>query len=183
MTHWTTLSEQSSAHADRKIADLFDESARADTFALQVGDMYFDYSKTNIDAQTRDTLLALARDSDVAAKRDAMFAGTPINETENRAVLHTALRNLDGGPVFVDGKNVMPEVLETLTAMREFATQIRNGDFTDVVNIGIGGSDLGPAMAVRALAPYHDGPRCHFVSNVDGADIADTLRGLDAKTT
>ncbi|KIN72374.1 Glucose-6-phosphate isomerase [Sulfitobacter guttiformis KCTC 32187] len=145
--------------------------------------MYFDFSKTNIDAETLQTLLALARDSGVQAKREAMFEGARINETEDRAVLHTALRNLDGGPVMVDGVDVMPAVHNTLAAMRRFATRVREGAYTDVVNIGIGGSDLGPAMTVCALAPYHDGPRCHFVSNIDGADIADKLRGLDAKTT
>jgi glucose-6-phosphate isomerase len=183
MTHWNTLEEQCKAVAGRRISDLFDDPARAQEFAVQVGDMYFDYSKTNIDTETRATLLSLAEASDVAGKRDAMFSGAPINETENRAVLHTALRNLDGGPVLVDGVDVMPEVLDTLAAMRKFAEKIRSGKYTDVINIGIGGSDLGPDMAVRALAPYHDGPRCHFVSNVDGADVADTLRGLDAKTT
>jgi glucose-6-phosphate isomerase len=183
MTQWETLSEQHDLVAKRRISDLFKDSNRAQAFAVQTGDMYFDYSKTNIDAQTRDTLLALARDSDIESKREAMFSGVHINETEDRAVMHTALRNLDGGPVMVDGADVMPAVLDTLAAMRRFAVKVRSGTYTDVVNIGIGGSDLGPAMAVKALSPYQDGPRCHFVSNVDGADIADTLRVLDAKTT
>jgi glucose-6-phosphate isomerase len=145
--------------------------------------MLFDYSKTNIDDATRVALIKLIEASGVAARRDAMFSGKAINETEGRAVLHTALRNLDGGPVMVDGVDAMPEVLQTLERMRSFAENIRASDITDVVNIGIGGSDLGPAMAVDALSPYHDGPRCHFVSNVDGAHIADTLRDLDAKRT
>ncbi|KEJ88452.1 glucose-6-phosphate isomerase [Sulfitobacter donghicola] len=183
MTIWKTLSAQHEKVADRRIDSLFDDAGRAEEFSAQAGDMYFDYSKTNIDAETRESLLALAKEMGLEAKRDAMFAGARINETEDRAVLHTALRNLDGGPVVVDGEDVMPAVLETLAAMRRFADEVRAGKYTDVVNIGIGGSDLGPAMAVRALAPYHDGPRCHFVSNVDGADIADTLHGLDAKTT
>ncbi|MEQ6203905.1 glucose-6-phosphate isomerase [Sulfitobacter sp. HNIBRBA2951] len=183
MTHWTTLAQQYDATKDRAITELFDGSDRAADFTARAGDMVFDYSKTNIDSATRDTLLALARDSDVAGRRDAMFSGARINETEDRAVLHTALRNLDGGPVMVDGVDVMPEVLATLARMRNFAHDVRSAGYTDVVNIGIGGSDLGPAMAVQALSPYHDGPRCHFVSNVDGADISDKLRGLDAKTT
>lgn len=183
MTLWKSLSEQHGAVTDRRISDLFDDPKRAQAFSAQTGDMYFDYSKTNIDAQTRETLLELARGSDIVSKRDAMFSGVHINETEDRAVLHTALRNLDGGPVLVDGADVMPAVLDTLAAMRIFANEVRSGIYTDVVNIGIGGSDLGPAMAVKALSPYQDGPRCHFVSNVDGADIADTLRVLDAKTT
>jgi glucose-6-phosphate isomerase len=152
--------------------------------------MRLDYAKTNIDAEGRALLLALLDDAGVAAKREAMFAGEPINVTEGRAVLHTALRNLDGGPVIVDGQDVMPEVLGTLDSMAQFATAVRDGSYqgqggqiTDVVNIGIGGSDLGPAMAVQALAPYHDGPRCHFVSNVDPADIAGVLRGCDPATT
>jgi glucose-6-phosphate isomerase len=120
-----------------------------------------------------------------------MFAGAKINETEGRAVLHTALRRLDAGPVLVDGADVMPGVRATLTRMEAFATGLRAGaihspggrGFTDVVNIGIGGSDLGPRMACRALSPYSDGPRVHFVSNVDGADIHDTLAGLNPAST
>ncbi len=183
MSHWDDLSALKDAVGTRRIDDLFADADRAETFSAATGDMLFDYSKTNIDDQTRAALLALARDSGVAAKRDAMFGGAAINETEGRAVLHTALRNLDGGPVMVGGADVMPGVLDTLAAMRAFADEVRGGPITDVVNIGIGGSDLGPAMAARALSPYHDGPRCHFVSNVDGADVADTLVGLDARTT
>jgi len=179
---WNTLKSKAEAVSGRAILDLFDD-ARADGFTVQTQHMRFDYSKTNIDAETRDMLLELASAAGVAEQRDAMFAGENINETEGRAVLHTALRNLDGGPVLVDGEDVMPGVLETLARMESYVEQVRAGTITDVVNIGIGGSDLGPAMAVQALAPYHDGPRCHFVSNVDGAHIADTLQGLDTKTT
>lgn len=183
MEMWQTLKSRHAAIGERPILALFEDADRADDFAVQTQHLRLDYAKTNIDRDTRADLLALAETVGVATKRDAMFAGEKINDTEGRAVLHTALRNLDGGPVMVDGQDVMPAVLETLTRMRHFSDQIRAGDITDVVNIGIGGSDLGPAMAVAALAPYHDGPRCHFVSNVDGAHIADTLRGLDAKTT
>ena len=179
---WKSLMATHAAVQDRAILDLFD-AERADEFSVETQHMRLDYSKTNIDGPTRDLLLALAAQAGVAARRDAMFAGAKINETEGRAVLHTALRNLDGGPVMVDGENVMPEVLATLDRMAAYADQVRASTITDVVNIGIGGSDLGPAMAVQALNPYHDGPRCHFVSNVDGAHIADVLRGLDAKTT
>ena len=186
---WDKLKAHHAQVADRRFADLVDE-ARAADFVAQMGEMRLDYAKTNIDADGRALLLALLDASGVAAKRDAMFAGQPINETEGRAVLHTALRNLDGGPVYVDGQDVMPNVLETLARMDSFASEVRDGVFqgqggkiTDVVNIGIGGSDLGPAMAVQALAPYHDGPRCHFVSNVDPADIAGVLRGCDPATT
>ncbi|HAR81041.1 MAG TPA: glucose-6-phosphate isomerase, partial [Sulfitobacter pontiacus] len=183
MTHFDDLIRMQAAVQDRSILSLFDTADRAQTFSAQTGDMLFDFSKTNLDRDTMDALLALVDAADVPARRDAMFAGEKINETEDRAVLHTALRNLDGGAVMVDGADVMPGVHDTLDRMRGFADQIRSSDITDVVNIGIGGSDLGPAMAVQALSPYHDGPRCHFVSNVDGAHISDTLRGLDAKTT
>ncbi|EEB84820.1 glucose-6-phosphate isomerase [Roseobacter sp. GAI101] len=183
MTKFDDLKALQHTVKDRSILSLFDDADRAATFSAQTGDMLFDFSKTNLDRETMDALLALIDDADVQARRDAMFSGEKINETEGRAVLHTALRNLDGGPVSVDGTDVMPGILATLDRMRDFSDKIRASDITDVVNIGIGGSDLGPAMAVQALSPYHDGPRCHFVSNVDGAHISDTLRGLDARTT
>ena len=186
---WDALRTHHAKVAARPILDLFEED-RAGAFSVRVGEMMLDYSKTNIDAEGRALLLELLETADVAARRDAMFTGAPINETEGRAVLHTALRTLDGGPVHVDGQDVMPGVLDTLARMERFAEDLRAGRFTgaggpitDVVNIGIGGSDLGPAMAVRALAPYHDGPRCHFVSNVDPADVADVLRACDPATT
>ncbi len=183
MNIWDTLKSRHAAIADRPILALFEDENRASSFAIETQHMRFDYAKTNIDDDTRSDLIALAEEVGVAEKRDDMFRGKRINVTEDRAVLHTALRNLDGGPVLVDGTDVMPGVRVTLSRMRAFADKIRESDITDVVNLGIGGSDLGPAMAVAALAPYHDGPRCHFVSNVDGAHIADTLQGLDAKTT
>ncbi|MGJ8623556.1 MAG: glucose-6-phosphate isomerase [Yoonia sp.] len=186
---WEKLKVHHAQVADRRFAEMVDADRAAD-FSVQAGDMRLDYAKTNIDAEGRALLLELLDVADVAAKRDAMFRGAPINETEGRAVLHTALRNLDGGPVMVDGQDVMPEVLDTLARMERFAEDVRSGAYqgqggkiTDVINIGIGGSDLGPAMAVKALAPYHDGPRCHFVSNVDPADIAGVLRGCDPATT
>jgi len=179
---WNDLKAKADQIGGRHILDLFDDT-RADDFAVQTQFMRLDYAKTNIDTAARDALLALADGAGVADRRDAMFAGQKINETEGRAVLHTALRNLDGGPVIVDGQDVMPGVLKTLDRMAAYAGEVRAGAITDVVNIGIGGSDLGPAMAVQALSPYRDGPRCHFVSNVDGAHVADVLRELDARTT
>ncbi|MGP6088823.1 glucose-6-phosphate isomerase [Antarctobacter jejuensis] len=167
----------------RRIEDLFADDSRAQRFSLSALGMLFDYSKTQIDGPVLDALLALAEARGVAQRRDAMFGGAKINETEGRAVLHTALRNLDGAEVKVDGVDVMPPVLETLERMEVLAREVRASDVTDVVNIGIGGSDLGPVMATLALAPYHDGPRTHFVSNVDGADIADTLAGCDPAKT
>ena len=175
--------------ADRRIESLFGDD-RAAAFSAQVGDLLIDYSKTNIDLEGRALLIDLLDRADVAGRRAAMFSGDPINETEGRAVLHTALRNLDGDPVLVDGQDVMLEVLGTLDRMEAFARAVRGDGFAgaggpirDVINIGIGGSDLGPAMATLALSPYHDGPRCHFVSNVDPADVADVLRRCDPTTT
>ncbi|WP_227268136.1 glucose-6-phosphate isomerase [Roseobacter weihaiensis] len=182
-SQWDALAKRFSKIKGRTILSLFEDAGRAQNFSAQTGDMLLDYSKTNLDAETLDMLGALVEAAGVAEKRAAMFSGAPINDTEGRAVLHTALRNLDGAPIDVGGRDVMPGVLATLARMRDFADKIRNSEITDVVNIGIGGSDLGPAMAVEALSPYHDGPRCHFVSNVDGAHIADTLRGLEAKST
>lgn len=168
---------------DRSLMSLFDAPTRATDFSAQADGLLFDYSKTSIDGEVMAALLALAKARGVAARREAMFAGEKINTTEDRAVLHTALRNVDGGPVETDGNDVMPQIHAVRARMADFANTIREGTITDVVNIGIGGSDLGPAMAVGALAPYADGPRCHFVSNVDGADLADKLAGLNAETT
>ncbi len=179
---WQQLATAQAKVSTRAILSLFDDG-RAGVFSTCLGDMLFDYSKTNIDGDTLALLLDLAKGADVTGRRAAMFAGEAINQTEDRAVLHTALRNLDGGPVLVDGVDVMPDIKATLARMESFAVKVRAGPITDVVNIGIGGSDLGPAMATLALAPYHDGPRTHFVSNVDGAHISDTLRDLDPTTT
>jgi glucose-6-phosphate isomerase len=167
------------------IGSLFLEDAqRFDNFCAYQEDLVLDYSKTNITAETRALLLNLADECHVAQKRDAMFAGEKINTTENRAVLHTALRNVANIPVRLDGVDVMPEVTKTLASLYAFADTVRrNKKITDVVNIGIGGSDLGPAMVTGALAPYHDGPKLHFVSNVDGAHLADTLRELKPENT
>ncbi len=152
--------------------------------------MLLDFSKTGIDAHALALLIRLAEAAGVPAKRDAMFSGAAINATEGRAVLHTALRNRADAPVEVDGRDVMPEVAAVLDRMGAFAEAVRagavagaGGAFTDVVNIGIGGSDLGPAMATLALAPYADGPRLHYVSNVDGAHVHDTLARLDPRRT
>ncbi|MGB5558338.1 MAG: glucose-6-phosphate isomerase [Paracoccaceae bacterium] len=187
---WSKLKARHKVVRDRTILDLFDKT-RAASFSVRADGMLFDYSKTNIDAETRDMLIGMVDAAGLSERRAAMFGGQKINQTEGRAVLHTALRNLDGGPVEVDGNDVMPGILDTLARMEAFATGIRSGAvcppgggrFSDVVNIGIGGSDLGPAMATLALAPYHDGPRCHFVSNVDGAHVHDVLKGLNPVST
>lgn len=187
---WKAVEAEAARAQGRRIVDLFEDPGRAEAFSARACGLLFDYSKTAMDKAARGALLALAEGTGVAAARKAMFAGEKINRSEGRAVLHTALRNLDAGPVMVDGQDVMPGVRATLKRMERFAADVRAGRtggsagaFSDVVNIGIGGSDLGPVMAVRALAPWHDGPRCHFVSNVDGADIEDTLKGLDPART
>lgn len=164
---------------------------RFETFSASDGDLLLDWSKCAVDAQTMELLEKLAKAADLEGRRAAMFAGKKINITEDRAVLHTALRNLNGKGITVDGQDVKAEVLAVLDAMSVFADAVRSGKavgatgkkITDIVNIGIGGSDLGPAMATLALAPYHDGPRAHYVSNIDGAHIHDTLKGLSAETT
>jgi glucose-6-phosphate isomerase len=188
--NWQTLRAAASAARDRDMRVLFDDASRARDFSVEAGGLLLDYSKTHMTRADRVLLIGLYREYEVEGRREAMFEGEKINETEGRAVLHTALRNLDGGPVLVDGHDVMPGVLATLDRMGRFAEDVRSGRFagaggtiTDVVNIGIGGSDLGPAMAVHAMAPYHDGPRCHFVSNIDGAHVADVLRPLDPART
>jgi glucose-6-phosphate isomerase len=173
-------------------AEFAADRGRFERFHVVLDDLLYDYSKQRIETATLDRLFRLARTAEVEAKRDAMFRGDLVNSTERRAALHSALRNFSGAPVFVDGRDVMPEVIAERDKMLAFASDVREGrlrgalgqPMTDVVNIGIGGSDLGPAMATRALSPYAAATlRSHFVSNVDGADIADTLRGLDPART
>jgi glucose-6-phosphate isomerase len=167
------------------------EPDRFEAFSLRLDDLLFDFSKCALTSETVSLLEALARTAGVERRREAMLSGEKINATENRAVLHTALRNPADRPVIADGRDVMGEVHAVFDAMAKFADGVRSGaikgatgqKITDIVNIGIGGSDLGPAMATLALAPYHDGPRAHYVSNVDGAHIADTLKVLDPATT
>ena len=174
----------------RSIISLFDDLNRPKEFSIELDELFFDYSKTQIDEECRLELLKLAKLKEVEQVRSAMFSGEKINKTEDRSVLHVALRNQSTSPIFSDGENVMPKVINTLERMRLFSQRIRTGKFkglggqiTDVVNLGIGGSDLGPLMATSALAAYHSGPKCHFVSNVDGAQIHDVLIDLDPKTT
>ena len=189
---WSRLAKHYDNNKGVSLADQFERNPRRfEEFTLRLDDMLLDYSKTSIDATARDLLLKLAKSARLEQKRDDMFRGVRINETEGRAALHTALRNIENKPVYVDGEDVMPDIAATRERVSAFAEGIRSGgittydgvSFTDIVNIGIGGSDLGPSMATRALAPYHDGPRVHFVSNIDGADIADTLKTLDPKKT
>jgi glucose-6-phosphate isomerase len=178
--------------ASTRLHSLFEQDPqRFEAFSLVEQDLLLDFSKTKTTRETLGLLLQLAEAAGVEARRDAMFRGERINVTENRPVLHVALRNRSNRPILVDGVDVMPEVNEVLERMSRFSEGVRSGAiaparggrFTDIVNIGIGGSDLGPAMATLALAPYHDGPRAHFVSNVDGAHWHDTATTLDPATT
>ncbi|HET7716767.1 MAG TPA: glucose-6-phosphate isomerase, partial [Bauldia sp.] len=188
---WDALEAHRSAVTAVPLRKRFAEDPeRFKRFSLSFRDLLLDYSKNLVDAEAMTRLFALARAADVEGRRAAMFAGEAINRTENRPVLQVALRAMPDEVYRVAGKNVVPEVHKVLNAMAAFADGVRSGalkgaggPFTDVVNIGIGGSDLGPRMAVRALRPWHDGPRLHFVSNVDGADIRDTLAGLDPSRT
>ncbi|HEV3245641.1 MAG TPA: glucose-6-phosphate isomerase [Beijerinckiaceae bacterium] len=189
---WQKLQAMQGELKQKSLHALFEEdNGRFAAFSLTDEDLLLDFSKTRTSRATLSLLLELAAAAGVEARRDAMFAGERINVTEKRPVLHVALRNRSNRPILVDGKDVMPEVNEVLGRMSRFSEALRSGAarparggrFTDVINIGIGGSDLGPAMATLALAPYHDGPRAHFVSNIDGAHWHDTARNLDPATT
>jgi len=176
-----------------KMRDLFSEDpGRFERFSLQLDDFLLDFSKNRITGETLELLLQLARDCDVSAWIKRMFDGDIINHTEHRAVLHIALRNRSNRPIEVQGEDVMPDVNAMLSKMREFTEQLRTGiwrgcsgkQITDVVNIGIGGSDLGPVMATEALRPYASRElRAHFVANVDENAINDVLATLDPQTT
>ncbi|EAT35150.1 AAEL012665-PA [Aedes aegypti] len=183
--------------ASINIKKIFQEDdIRFDKFSLKLntpkdGEILLDYSKNRITDEAWNMLLELAESRDVVKTRNDMFNGERINITENRAVLHIALRNRSNKPIMVDGKDVMPEVNGVLEHMKEFTEQVLNGvwrgytnkKISDVVNIGIGGSDLGPLMVSEALKAYNTGIRSHFVSNVDGTHIAETLKKLDPETT
>lgn len=183
--------------ASINIKKIFQEDdIRFDKFSLKLntpkdGEILLDYSKNRITDEAWNMLMDLAESRDVVKTRNDMFNGERINITENRAVLHIALRNRSNKPIMVDGKDIMPEVNAVLDHMKEFTEQVLNGvwrgytnkKISDVVNIGIGGSDLGPLMVSEALKAYNTGIRSHFVSNVDGTHIAETLKKLDPETT
>lgn len=192
------IQEYYKEHGDSiNIRKMFEEDdIRFDKFSLKLntpkdGEILLDYSKNRITDEAWNMLLELAESRDVVKTRNDMFSGERINITENRAVLHIALRNRSNKPILVDGKDVMPEVNAVLEHMKEFTEQVLNGvwrgytnkKISDVVNIGIGGSDLGPLMVSEALKAYNTGIRSHFVSNVDGTHIAETLKKLDPETT
>ncbi|MEW6678035.1 MAG: glucose-6-phosphate isomerase [Pseudomonadota bacterium] len=193
---WTALKTERKAWNTLHLRDLFKkDKQRFERFSLRLEDaddsLLLDYSKNLIRPQTLKLLVKLAREAGVEAFRDAMVSGEKINLTEGRAVLHTALRNRSDQPVLVDGRDVMPDVRAVLARIRAFADKVRTGKWkgatgkpiTDVVNIGIGGSDLGPAMACLALKPYGGNIRAHFASNVDPSHLHDILEDLDPATT
>ncbi|MGL4611764.1 MAG: glucose-6-phosphate isomerase [Trueperaceae bacterium] len=189
---WQALKRHQKSLAKTHMRDLFaKDKRRFKKFSLQVGDILFDYSKNRINAKTMMLLFDLARQQGLTEMIPAMFKGEKINTTEDRAVLHVALRNRSNTPISVDGRDVMPDVNTVLNKMRSFTDDIRSGDWkgytgeeiTDIVNIGIGGSDLGPKMVTLALKPYkHERLNVHFVSNVDGTDIAETLKKVHPET-
>jgi len=190
---WKKLSAHAAAMKNIHMKRLFAEDpARFRKFSVRLDGILVDYSKNRITAETLQLLVELAEACGLRESIEKMFAGDRINETENRAVLHTALRNRANTPVYADGKDVMPEVNAVLAQMQDFSNRVRSGDWkgftgkriTDLVNIGIGGSDLGPVMATECLRPYAlPGLRVHFVSNIDGTHIAETLKPLDPETT
>jgi len=171
--------------------DMFaQDDHRFENMSIEAGELIFDFSKNILDEDALETLIDSAKASRVPEMSDAMFRGEIINTTENRAALHTVLRNRSGKPVIVNGNDIMTEVQSELGKAKSFANAVRDGDYkvtggrvTDVVNIGIGGSDLGPRMATRSLREFNDGPRVHFVANVDPSDLDDILATLNLKTT
>ncbi len=190
---WKVLRDHFKEIQSVKMVDLFDlDSQRFDRFSLELEGLLFDYSKNRITGQTMGFLIDLARQQNLREWIDRMFSGDKINHTENRAVLHVALRARTDQSIWVDEKDIMLEVGAVLSKMRSFTEAVRNGihrgytgrPISDIVNIGIGGSDLGPLMATEALRPYwKSGMRAHFVSNVDATHLAETLKRLDPETT
>lgn len=190
---WQALQQHHASMQDVEIVDLFKaDSRRFETFQRVLGDILFDFSKHRITEDTISLLVDLAEQARVPAFIDKMFSGEKINFTEDRPVLHVALRNRSDRPIHVDGADVMPEVRRVLDKMRVFSEGIRSGEragftgkrFTDIVNIGIGGSDLGPVMVTEALKPWwQEGLNVHYVSNIDGTHIVETLKAVDPETT
>ncbi len=182
---WQALAEHFKEVKDNHLRDWFaSDPERAETFSMEVDGLFLDYSKNRVEAKTLELLSQLAAEAQVKEAAAAMLSGQKINQTENRAVLHTALRNRSGSPVVVDGVDVMPEVQRVLDQMAQFANRVRSGDWVGftgkrirrVINIGIGGSDLGPVMAYEALKPYSDRTlNVRFVSNVDGTHLAEAI--------
>jgi glucose-6-phosphate isomerase len=189
---WQALVQHQWEVSELHMRDLFEsDPGRFARFSLRLGEILFDYSKNRITEKTMALLFDLARQANLAQSIEAMFTGQKINTTEDRAVLHVALRNRSNDPIYVDGQDVMPAVNRVLEKMRLFSEAVRSGEWkgytgkaiTDIVNIGIGGSDLGPKMVCEALKPYaKPGLRVHFVSNVDSTDLVETLKIVNPET-
>ncbi|SDA81955.1 glucose-6-phosphate isomerase [Algoriphagus alkaliphilus] len=189
---WSRLLELVEKHKNHSIASHFDYPGRFEEFSIHFEDILVDFSKNRISDGILHALMDLARETNIRKAIEDMFTGVPINQTENRAVLHTALRNRNGHSVYVDGKDVMPDIKAVLEQMKTFANLVHGGRWlgytgrpiTSLVNIGIGGSDLGPVMVTEALKPFQN-PKfdIYFVSNVDGTHIAETLKKVDPETT
>jgi glucose-6-phosphate isomerase len=189
---WQALKHHHNSIESMHLRGLFaGDTERSNRFTVSFDSLVFDYSKNRITNETLDLLINLAEAAGIIDQRAKMFDGAPINTTEQRAVLHTALRDRSDVPVIVEGNDVKPLINKERAKVYAFAEAVRSGEikghtgkrFTDVVNIGIGGSDLGPVMTTLALKPFHDGPNLHYVSNVDAAHLADTLASLDPETT
>jgi len=189
---WKKLEEMYFEFEGKHMKELFKQDAdRFEKYSLRFEDMLLDYSKNIVSDEVRSTLLDLARECGLKGAIDSMFTGEQINATENRSVLHVALRNRTNLPILVDGEDVMPKINAVLEQMKAFSEKVIFGGWkgytgkpiTDVVNIGIGGSDLGPLMVTEALKPYKTHLNLHFVSNVDGTHIAETLKVVDPETT
>ncbi|MGD9391178.1 MAG: glucose-6-phosphate isomerase, partial [Thioalkalispiraceae bacterium] len=190
---WQALQQHQRFMSQQSLRELFaTDTQRFSRFSLRFNDILLDYSKNQVTAETMQLLYDLADSQNLREWIERMFNGDPINHTEQRAVLHTALRNRTNKPIRVAGQDVMPEVSETLARMKQVSESVRNGGWkgfnkrpiTDVVNLGVGGSDLGPVMVTEALHPYGKaGLDVHFVSNVDSSHICDTLRNLNPETT
>src|SRR5690606_4999463 len=190
---WQALVAHAQQLKKRHIKELFKEDdSRFTKFSIELPHLLFDYSKNLITDETKAALLALAKETDVESWRDKMFAGEHINRTEDRAVMHVALRDRSSQPIMIDGQDARPAINAELERMRKLAEEVRSGNWlgytgkpiTDVVSIGIGGSNLGPLMVTEALKSYSDGRLAmHYVSNVDGVQIAETLAQLDPETT
>ncbi|QYN49286.1 glucose-6-phosphate isomerase [Apibacter sp. ESL0432] len=189
---WQLLKEHYEQIKDKHLRQWFKENPqRFDKFSIQFNDILFDYSKNRIEEKTLKLLIQLAEETQVKEAIEKQFSGDKINETENRAVLHTALRNRKNTPVIVDGEDVMPKINKVLSQMQKFSESVISGEWkgytgkaiTDVVNIGIGGSDLGPLMVVEGLKYYKTRLNLHFVSNIDGTHIVETLKPLNPETT
>ena len=190
---WKRLENHAKEMRKNEMRNMFEKDPkRAEKYTIRLENMHVDFSKNIINDKTLKYLLRLAKEVKLTSKIDQMFRGDKINITENRSVLHIALRNRDNTPIYVDDKDIMPEINRVLGKIKDFSEAVRLGKFkgstgkklTNIVNIGIGGSDLGPKMAVEALQKYMPKDmKCYFISNIDGTACAEVLNKVDPETT